>query len=54
MLFEVWPNAFCILNKQCHGNYDMHVLGGKLSMHFINIGKEKRKKNVVARIIKPT
>lgn len=52
ILFDVWPNVFYTLNKQCHGNNDMHVLGGKQSMHFIYMGKEKRKKKVHIRIMK--
>lgn len=52
MLFEVLPNAFYTLNKLCHGNYDMYVLGGKQYMCSIYTGKGKE--TVDVRIIKPT
>lgn len=50
----MWQNAFYTLNKQCRGNYERHVLGGKQSIQFSYTGKEHKKKYVDVITIKPT
>lgn len=50
----MWQNAFYTLNKQCRGNYERHVIGGKQSIQFSYTGKEHKKKYVDVITIKPT